>query len=100
MPRPGTDVVIVDDAPAPGAILDTGQAFAIGVSERGPVDKAVLVSGMGDYRNTFGNRSGGSLLYGAAWVRVREVRSRAAGPAAGSALGGPAAAAEPGGRGE
>ncbi len=40
-----------------------------------------------------------ALLYGAAWVRVREVRSRA-GPAAGSALGGPAAAAEPGGGGE
>ena len=38
-----------------------------------------------------------ALLYGAAWVRVRDDRSRAAD---GSALAGPAAAAEPGGRGE
>lgn len=39
-----------------------------------------------------------ALLYGAAWVRVRDDRARAG--AVGSALAGPAPPAEPGGRGE
>lgn len=40
-----------------------------------------------------------ALLYGAAWVRVRD-EARSAGPAGGSALAGPAAPAEPGGGGQ
>jgi phage tail sheath protein FI len=65
MPRPGTDIVIVDALIPGGPSLDTGQAFFAGVSERGPVDKAVKLSSAKTYRNTFGERSGGSLLYDA-----------------------------------
>jgi membrane protein len=41
-----------------------------------------------------------ALLYGASWVRVREVAARARAQAVTSTLGGPAAPAEPGGGGE
>lgn len=61
MPRPGTHVVISDDARPGGAILDTGQAFFVGVAERGPA-AAVRVASMREYSATFGQRSGGSLL--------------------------------------
>lgn len=61
MPRPGTDIFIVDDAAASGAVLDTGQAFMVGGAERGPA-AAVLVRSPNDYRLRFGERTGGSLL--------------------------------------
>jgi hypothetical protein len=63
MPRPGTDILIVDGAPPGAAALDTGTAFMFGVAERGPVDRAVKVPSVDDYAETFGSRSGGSLLY-------------------------------------
>src|SRR3954451_5161202 len=63
MPRPGTDILIVDGAPPGAAALDTGTAFMFGVAERGPVDRAVKVPSVDDYAETFGGRSGGSLLY-------------------------------------
>lgn len=63
MPRPGTDVLIVDDAVPSGAILDTGQAFFAGTSERGPTDRALKVKSLKDYGSKYGGRSGGSLMY-------------------------------------
>jgi hypothetical protein len=63
MPRPGTDILIVDGAPPGAAALDTGTAFMFGVAERGPIDRAVKVPSVDDYADTFGDRSGGSLLY-------------------------------------
>jgi phage tail sheath protein FI len=63
MPRPGVDVEIVDGAPAGSAALNTGTAFMTGVTERGPVGNAVRVSSPSKYSATFGERSGGSLLY-------------------------------------
>ena len=63
MPRPGVDIQIVDDAPRGGAVLDTGQAFMVGVTERGPTDRALRVLSLKDYANRYGARSGGSLLY-------------------------------------
>lgn len=63
MPRPGTDVLISDGAGPAQAALDTGTAFMIGASERGPNDKALRVSSIADYGVKFGARVGGSLLY-------------------------------------
>src|SRR4051794_35479577 len=65
MPRPGTDIYISDDVAPGGPSLDTGQSFFAGVAERGPADRAVKVTSLKTYRDTFGARSGGSLLYDA-----------------------------------
>lgn len=61
MPRPGTDVIIMDEAAGGGAVLNTGQAFFIGSSQRGPLG-ASLVRSPKDYEARYGPRSGGSLL--------------------------------------
>jgi hypothetical protein len=63
MPRPGTEILIVDGAPPGAAALDTGTAFMFGQSERGPVTKAAKVVSAADYKSLFGSRSGGSILY-------------------------------------
>lgn len=65
MPRPGTEVRIVDGAASGAAILDTGQAFFVGASGRGSAERAVRVSSLADYQEKFGARSDGSLLYDA-----------------------------------
>jgi hypothetical protein len=65
MPRPGTDVVIVDEQVPGGPSLDSGQAFFAGVAERGPTDRALKITGTKAFRNYYGERSGGSLLYDA-----------------------------------
>jgi hypothetical protein len=62
VPRPGTDILIVDEAAGGGPVLDTGQAFFVGSSERGPTDRAELVSSSREYDLRYGPRSGGSLL--------------------------------------
>jgi hypothetical protein len=73
MPRPGTQITIVDDAPAPaGPILDTGQAFFVGSSQRGPINAAQRVYSFADYQKYFGNRAGGSLLSDAAYAFFSE----------------------------
>lgn len=64
MPRPGSDIIIVEDAASSGAVLDTGQAFFVGASQRGPVG-AQLVRSPNDYELRYGPRTGGSLLYDA-----------------------------------
>src|SRR4051812_40310391 len=71
MPRPGTNISIVDDAAPSGAILDTSQAFFVGVSERGPLG-AVKVNGLKDYQAKYGDRTGGSLLYDAVYAYFAE----------------------------
>jgi hypothetical protein len=63
MPRPGTQIDIVDDAPFGGAVLDSGQAFFVGVTERGPVGDYARVQSLTQYAATYGARSGGSLMY-------------------------------------
>ena len=64
MPRPGTEIRIVDGAAGGGAVLDTGQAFFVGVAARGPAG-AVKVASTPEYETKFGPRGGGSLLYDA-----------------------------------
>jgi hypothetical protein len=63
MPRPGTEVLIVDGA-APGAArFDTGTAYMVGTAEKGPTDRAVPIASVRKYEQTFGERDGFTLLY-------------------------------------
>src|SRR4051812_23808194 len=63
MARPG---VIFTESAAPasrGGPTDTATVFAVGVAERGPTDKAVLVHSMGEFTRTYGARLSNSRLY-------------------------------------
>jgi hypothetical protein len=62
MPRPGTDVLILDDATPSGPNLNTGQAFFVGTAERGPTDHAVAIASPRRYAQMFGARMGGASL--------------------------------------
>src|SRR5262245_14915875 len=64
MSRPGATIEIVEDAPSGQAVLDSGQAFFLGVAARGR-STPVRVFSLSDYEATFGARSGGSLLHDA-----------------------------------
>jgi hypothetical protein len=64
MPRPGSDITIVDAQIPGGPSLDTGQAFFAGVAERGPTVATKVISASA-YRSLFGDRTAGSLLYDA-----------------------------------
>ena len=68
MPRPGTDVIVVDEAVPGGPVLDTGQAFWAGVAERGPVGQARLVQSLTAYRALYGARAGGAILSDSAFA--------------------------------
>lgn len=61
MPRPGVDVEVLDEAVEQGAILDTGQGFFAGWTERGP-DLGVARSS-GDFKNRWGGRAANSALW-------------------------------------
>jgi uncharacterized protein len=61
VPRPGVDVEVVPDATAGGPILDTGQGFFAGATQRGPLLKTV--TSIAQYKSIMGDRSGGSLMY-------------------------------------
>jgi hypothetical protein len=65
MPRPGTDVIITDGSGPSAAVLDTGQAFMVGVTERGPTDEALKLVSLRRYEAAYGEREGGSLMYDA-----------------------------------
>jgi hypothetical protein len=62
VPRPGTDIIIVDEAAPSGAILDTGQAFMVGATGRGPTDRAEKITSASRYEAVYGDRSGGALM--------------------------------------
>jgi phage tail sheath protein FI len=72
MPRPGTQIDIVDDAPFGGAVLDSGQAFFVGVTERGPVGDYERVQSLSQYAALYGGRTGGSLMYDSAGAYFAE----------------------------
>jgi hypothetical protein len=61
VPRPGVDVEVVDEVVETGAILDTGQGFFIGETERGP--NWGRARSLKEYENKWGSRMGGPLLY-------------------------------------
>lgn len=63
MPRPGTDVVILDDATPGGPSLNTGQAFFVGqTATAGGMSE---VHSLKQYVNAYGSRTGGDKLYDA-----------------------------------
>lgn len=70
MPRPGVDVEVVDDIELGGPILDTGQLFVVGKTERGPL--VGRASSMEEYRTKWGNRTGGSKMYDGVWPFYQE----------------------------
>jgi hypothetical protein len=72
MPRPGTDVSILDDATPGGPSLNTGQAFFVGTAASGAADEAVPVSSFKAYTTEFGARSGGADLADAVYAFFQE----------------------------
>lgn len=65
MPRPGSDVVIVDDATPGGPSLNTGQAFFVGKAASGPTDAYGEVHSLKQYKTDYGDRTGATDLYDA-----------------------------------
>ncbi len=65
MPRPGSDVVILDDATPGGPSLNTGQGFFVGVTGDGPDDTYGVVRTLKQYGNMFGPRAGGQAMFDA-----------------------------------
>jgi len=61
MPRPGVTVDVVDSVEGGSPILDTGQGFFVGATERGPeIGRAGSAS---EYKKKWGDRAGGSAMY-------------------------------------
>jgi phage tail sheath protein FI len=87
MAAPGV-VVTVSSAPSPtNNPTPTGNAFMVGLAERGPVGVPILCRSLSDYTRLLGNRVPYGLLYDCADVFFREggsflYLSRVVGPAA------------------
>lgn len=74
-------------SPQPGLSTPSGQAFILGQTQTGPIDKAARVTGLADYRQVFGDRPGGSATYDTVELAFKEGLAQAwvvrlAGPAA------------------
>src|SRR3954447_5473554 len=52
----------MDEAAPSGAVLDTGQAFMVGSTGRGPTDRAVRITSPAKYASTYGERADGALM--------------------------------------
>lgn len=76
MTLPGTTVTIADSAPARTLASDTGTTFMVGITERGPVDQAVLVQSLAQLVNNYGPRVSYGSLHDAAETFFREGGSR------------------------
>jgi hypothetical protein len=50
-------------SPPPGVVVDSGQAFIVGQTQRGPAHVPTRVFGLADFRAVFGERSGGTDAY-------------------------------------
>jgi hypothetical protein len=64
VPRPGVDVAVVDEVVGQQPILDTGQAFFVGKTERGPLWGRA--GSMAEYESKWGLRTAGPDMYDAA----------------------------------
>lgn len=85
--RPGVNITIVSAPPARNVPTDTGVWFAGGITEKGPTDKAQLITSLAEYVRYYGQRVTTGILYDAADVFFREggskmYISRIVGPAA------------------
>lgn len=65
MPRPGTDIRLLDGAGPSGPALATGTAFAVGLAGQANVG-AIGVTSLAEYETNVGPRSAGAPLYDAA----------------------------------
>jgi hypothetical protein len=85
-PRPGS-IVTVRSAPPPRVVpTDTGQWFVTGLTDRGPINRAVTVQSLQEFIANFGARQTYSVLYDALETFFREggakaVIGRVVGPA-------------------
>lgn len=61
MPRPGVDVEVVEEVTSEGPILDTGQGFFVGETERGPTWGRA--KSMKEYEDKWGSRMGGPEMW-------------------------------------
>jgi len=66
MPRPGTDVNILDDSTPGGPSLNTGQAFYTGVTASGDDTVVGEVHSLKQYVTEYGDRTGAIPMYDAA----------------------------------
>lgn len=105
MPRPGVDVLIVNDAPPGGPQFLTGRAFFAGGTQRGPTDRAVEVRSVAEFERTYGARSGFATFYdsvvaffteGGASLLIARVAGATAAPATAAFGGLTAVATSPG----
>ena len=73
-------------SPAAGLSIPAGQAFILGATQKGPVDRAVKITGLADFMATFGDRAGGTDTYDMVELAFKEGLAQAyivrlAGPA-------------------
>lgn len=85
--RPGVQVTTQATPPSRGAPTDTGVWAVVGLTERGPVGRAVEVRNFAEFTRTFGPRVSYSLLHDSLETYFREggavaLVSRVVGPAA------------------
>ena len=74
----------------PGQSAPWGQAFILGATQKGPVNRAVQITGMAAYQQIFGDRAGGTDMFDTIEVAFKEGLAsawvvRMAGPAAAAA---------------
>jgi hypothetical protein len=86
MPRPGVDVALLETPNPVSLPTDTGTGFAVGLTDRGPLE-ATLIRSLNQFVTVFGPRVSYSSFYDAVEVFFREggnqlYVSRVVGPAA------------------
>lgn len=77
MVRPGVEVVSRISPPNQSGASETGTAFFVGVADRGPTDRAVLVRNMSDFERWYGGRLTTSYLWDSLNAFFREGGSQA-----------------------
>lgn len=75
MPRPGTDVFLLDTPGTVSVPTDTGTWFAAGLSDRGPTTPVLILS-LNQFVQVFGTRQSYSVLYDVIEHYFREGGSR------------------------
>lgn len=75
MPRPGTDVVLLDTPGTVSIPTDTGTWFVAGLADRGPLTPKLILS-LNQFVKVYGNRQSYSILYDAIEEFFREGGNR------------------------
>lgn len=72
MARPGTVVSLLDTPNTVSVPTDTGTAFLVGLTDRGPVTAPILVRSLDEFISRFGTRQSYSVLYDVVEMAFRE----------------------------